>query len=390
MPETPTISIVTPSYNQDAYLEDTIKSVISQQGDFYIDYIIIDGGSTDSSVDIIKRYEQILKNGEWKQSCRGIRFRWVSEKDNGQTHAINKGFEIAKGEILSWINSDDMYSPNSFATVMNHFTMNPNDDFLYGDGDVIDENGIVQWEWLSRPYNYNLMKSYHFLWNDFTNYIMQQATFWRKRVSTRIGMLDESFHYAMDVEYWIRAGSANLRLAHIPKKLGQFRLITGTKSLSSPTIFWPDMLEIFRKYNGAKHMTPFLAYYYYNEAIHNNFDVEKAWEDTKKIFTRWEHVETDEKLVLYNKAKWGFGISCLITMNAAYNAGNKQASYAISKKIGRDYPTLLFHPLYVGYRFKLIIGYYMSTRLQGWLQACISKYRKVRYQSRYSNRSNPG
>ena len=163
----------------------------------------------------------------------------------------------------SWINSDDMYFPGSFSVVLNHFSHNPDDDFVFGDGDVIDETGTLQWEWLSRPYDLKLLKSYHFLWNDFTNYIMQQATFWRRGVFDKIGLLDDSLHYTMDIEYWIRAGENGLRLTHIPRKLGKFRMISGTKSLSSDTVFWPENLEIFRRYNGAKAMKPFLTYFYF-------------------------------------------------------------------------------------------------------------------------------
>jgi glycosyltransferase involved in cell wall biosynthesis len=203
----------------------------------------MDGGSTDNSVDIIKKFDKLLKSGSWKIHCHGITLRWISEKDRGQTHAINKGLELAKGDIVSYINSDDMFIQGAFSTIANYFQMNSQTDFLYGDGDVINEEGKIQWEWLSRPYNYKLLKSYHFLWNDFTNYIMQQAAFWRRRVIDKIGLFDESFHYAMDIEYWLRIGRNGLKAVHIPIKLGMFRMIQGTKSLSSPTIFWPDSLK---------------------------------------------------------------------------------------------------------------------------------------------------
>ena len=98
------ISIVTPSYNQGEYLEETIRSVISQEGDFHIDYLIMDGGSTDGSVDIIKKYADLVKQGNWEKKCLGIDLTWLSEKDAGQTDAINKGFSRARGEIVSWIN----------------------------------------------------------------------------------------------------------------------------------------------------------------------------------------------------------------------------------------------------------------------------------------------
>src|SRR5688500_17684748 len=187
----PTVSIVTPSFNQASTLEATMDSVTSQEGDFFIDYQVIDGGSTDGSVDIMRRHAERFSAPGVETRCRGVSVRWVSEKDQGQTHAINKGLVAARGDVLSYLNSDDLYVPGALAAVVRHFAGHPKDDFVFGDGDVIDENGKVVWEWLSRPYDYSLLRSYHPLWNDFTNYILQQATFWRRRVHDAIGLFDE-------------------------------------------------------------------------------------------------------------------------------------------------------------------------------------------------------
>src|SRR3972149_7029872 len=104
-----TVTIVTPSFNQGRFIGETIESVISQEGDFLLEYLIMDGGSTDNSVEVIKKYEDLLKGGGWPVRCRGIEYRWVSVKDNGQADAINKGFMASKGETLAWLNSDDVY-----------------------------------------------------------------------------------------------------------------------------------------------------------------------------------------------------------------------------------------------------------------------------------------
>ena len=157
---------------------------------------------------------------------------------------------------------------------------------MYGDGDVIGENGELQWEWLSRPYDHRVMTSYHFLWNDFTNYIMQQATFWRRRVHDRIGYFDDAFHFAMDAEYWIRAGHAGLRLVHIPRKLGKFRLIEGTKSLSSPTVFWGDYLEIFRRYRRG-HAGTVLCRLLLQPRHPQEFHLGRTLEEGNAVFERW-------------------------------------------------------------------------------------------------------
>src|SRR5581483_10330072 len=228
----PLISIVTPSFNKGAYIAETIESVLSQAGDFRIEYFIMDGGSTDGSADTIRRYAGLIENAMWPVRCAGISLYWQSQKDGGQTDAINQGFRRAAGDIVSFLNADDAFPPGAFQRVVEAFRRRPDADFIYGDGDVIDEHGGVQWEWLSRPYSHAVMTSYHYLWNDFTNYIMQQATFWRRSVIERIGLLDESFDFSMDAEYWIRAGEAGMKLVHIPEKLGRFRLIAGTKSLS--------------------------------------------------------------------------------------------------------------------------------------------------------------
>src|SRR5574340_1418719 len=118
----PVITVVTPSFNQGRFIDETIRSVISQEGDFYLEYLIMDGGSTDETVDIIKKYDRLIKEGKWPVKCRGIEYRWVSEKDNGQADAVNKGFKIARGEILGWLNSDDTYLPGALGKALKYLT----------------------------------------------------------------------------------------------------------------------------------------------------------------------------------------------------------------------------------------------------------------------------
>lgn len=378
-----TISIVTPSYNQGEYLEETIMSVISQGGDFYIDYLIMDGGSTDNSVDIIKKYADLVNEGSWEKKCLGIDLTWVSEKDAGQTDAINKGFKMARGEVVSWINSDDMYFPESFSAVFNHFSHNPDDDFVFGDGDVIDKTGALQWEWLSRPYNLKLLKSYHFLWNDFTNYIMQQATFWKRSVFDKIGLLDFSLHYSMDIEYWIRAGEEGLKLTHIPVKLGKFRLIPGTKSLSSDTAFWPENLEIFRRYNGAKAMKPFFTYFYFNEGLSRGFDAEYILHQNGLIPQRWQGLSKGEQGVLKNLAKKASRIACLRLSNVAFFHGEGKKAYSLFKSVIGHNWLFILHPLSILFLLKLLAGKKVSDAVSKFRLRLIQQYRNRRYLYRY-------
>lgn len=186
----PKISIVTPSYNQGQFLEETIQSVLEQNYP-NLEYIIIDGGSSDNSVDVIKKYESHLTY-------------WVSEKDNGQTHAINKGLRRATGEILTWLNSDDLLLPCAVSMVADFFERYPDAGFVYGDCHVINENGTLFYVSKAVPFERNLLFYGRCL-------ISQPASFFRRNVLDRIGYLDESFDFAMDIELWIRAAQSRIK-----------------------------------------------------------------------------------------------------------------------------------------------------------------------------------
>jgi glycosyltransferase involved in cell wall biosynthesis len=390
MDRVPRFSIVTPSYNQAAFIAETIESVLSQEGPFEIEYVVMDGGSTDDSVEVITKYANRVAEGEWPVKCAGIAMSWVSQRDNGQSDAINQGLRRATGDIASYINSDDSYFPGAFARVAQEFAARPNVDFIYGDGDVIDEVGGRQWEWLSRPYNYAVMTSYHFLWNDFTNYIMQQATFWRRSVVDRIGYFDESFHHAMDVEYWIRAGHAGLKLHHMPDKLGKFRLIQGTKSLSSPTVFWEDYLEIYRRYRGSRALGVFFAYYYYNVARQHNFDLESTLEHGSKVFSRWKVLPLNEQRVITEQADYGFDMSCLLIAKELLRRGfSGRASTILRRGVSRR-PVLIFHPFALGYIVAVALGPRFFMYLQLLSRRTVEWYRARRYNYRYRLKTTHG
>jgi len=186
----PKISIITPSYNQGQFLEETILSVLKQDYP-NLEYIIIDGGSTDNSVEIIKKYEDRLTY-------------WISEKDRGQTHAINKGFRTASGKILTWLNSDDLLLPGAVSMVADFFERYPETGFVYGDCHVINENGKLFYVSKVVPFERNLLFYGRCL-------ISQPASFFRRNVLDRIGYLDESFDFAMDIELWIRAAQSRIK-----------------------------------------------------------------------------------------------------------------------------------------------------------------------------------
>jgi glycosyltransferase involved in cell wall biosynthesis len=215
-------SIVTPSYNQGRYLAATIESVLGQEGDFTIDYVITDGGSTDNSVDVIRDYEKRLANGAWPVRCRGITYRWVSEKDKGQSDAIQKGFAIARGDILAWLNSDDTYLPNALQIATRAF----HDErvaVIYGRSEFTDENGNVVGHYRTEPFDSERLAVF--------NFIAQPSVFFRRATFERVGGIEPSLHYVMDFDLWIRM-SREHRFVYVQELLSTFRLHDESKTVS--------------------------------------------------------------------------------------------------------------------------------------------------------------
>jgi glycosyltransferase involved in cell wall biosynthesis len=181
----PKISIVTVSYNQAEYLEHTINSVLSQNYP-NLEYIIIDGGSDDGSLDIIKKYEKYFSY-------------WISEKDSGMYDAIQKGFENSTGEIMAWINSDDYYHPGSFNVVSEIFSSFPEVEWLQGIPSAIDEKNRTVYVRQFRKWS-----KFDFYMND-TDHIQQESTFWRRSLWEKVGSkLNTDLKYAGDYELWLR------------------------------------------------------------------------------------------------------------------------------------------------------------------------------------------
>lgn len=206
----PKISIVTPSYNQGDFIEETILSVLNQDYD-NIEYIIIDGGSTDQTVDIIKKYEDRLTY-------------WVSEKDNGQTDAINKGFAMATGDIIAWINSDDVYCDGAFKAVQEFFQQNFYAHAVVGNGLFMNAEGEVyvrKHPNISRWLEKNAMMS-----------VFQPSTFLKRAILKDSGFLNEDFQMMMDMEWFCRINRKH-EFHVIDKDISKFRWHAASKSSSN-------------------------------------------------------------------------------------------------------------------------------------------------------------
>ncbi|RMF85104.1 MAG: glycosyltransferase [Nitrospinota bacterium] len=199
----PQISIVTPSYNQGAFLEETIRSVLLQ-GYPHLEYIIIDGGSDDQSLDVIRRYAPWLAY-------------WVSEPDRGQSHAINKGLACSTGEILAWLNSDDFYLPGTLGRVAEEFHTHPELSLLYGDALFVDAESTPLWPYRGRETTLLEKLEYWKGWH-----VPQPTTFFRRDLYLRIGPLEETFHYGLDYEYFLRAALV-YPFHYLPATLATYR-----------------------------------------------------------------------------------------------------------------------------------------------------------------------
>ena len=238
------ITIVTPSYNQANFLEKTIQSVLSQDYED-LEYIIIDGGSTDGSVDIIKKYEDKLAF-------------WISEKDLGQTDAINKGFAKASGEILAWLNSDDTYEQGAVKEAVSFLQENPQIGLLYGDGNFIDAEDQIIGQFPSRQTDYRRLRNGYV-------HVCQQAAFFRADLWKKVGPLDPSFYFAMDYDLWVRLAKIS-EVKYVSKVWANFRLHGDTKTVAEDDRCWPEMIRVHRR-NGGSWLSPITIKYWIRKIV---------------------------------------------------------------------------------------------------------------------------
>ena len=239
----PKISIITASYNQGHFIEETIRSVLLQ-GYPNLEYIVVDGGSTDNTLQILKRYQSEIS------VC-------ISEPDNGQSHALNKGFRLATGEILAWLNSDDLYLPNTLRDVALAFNSQAVDIVVGGCRAITNYSRVLRLnshhcilpmkQVTSLPYEKLLDLQGSYLKGDF---FFQPEVFWTKQIWDKVGgRVDEKLHFSMDYEFWLRLAKANARVLHIPENLAVFRIHDRQKTIwGIDASNFPEHTEVVRQF----------------------------------------------------------------------------------------------------------------------------------------------
>lgn len=204
----PLVSIITPSFNQGAYIEETINSVLDQ-GYPNVEYIVVDGGSTDNTLDILRKYDQ--------------KITWLSEKDNGQADAINKGIRMTEGKIVAWLNSDDVYLPGAIQRVVDCFHQHPNIKMVYGKSHFIDTNGKIVGRYPTEPFDFERLAMF--------NFICQPSAFFKRDAFDDVGKLNLGLHYVLDYDLWIRIAQ-KFKVKYLPEFLSSYRLHETSKTVA--------------------------------------------------------------------------------------------------------------------------------------------------------------
>lgn len=296
--DSPLVSIVTPSYNQGRFIKRTIDSVLHQTYP-KIEYIVMDGGSTDETVKILKSYDD--------------RFYWVSERDQGQTDAINKGFARAQGEILAYLNSDDVLHPEAVDKVVNFLLDHPEIDLVYGKAYYIDEEDRVIGMYPTREYSFEYL-----IGEDF---ICQPAAFWRRRIAQRVGAFDDSLFIVMDYDYWLRIAKAGGTIVFLNEILACSRLYPETKTLSARERVYSEIIKISKKHIGYVHPNYFLGLWNH-----------RIWEKGTGIYNFLRHLRGSMKIMafLHNIAiNYRFYIRSLTP-----NRIKQQVSHLLKSRLG--------------------------------------------------------
>lgn len=221
----PLVTIVTPSFNQGEFIEATIQSVLDQDYD-KVEYIVVDGGSTDETLTILRKYES--------------RLTWISEPDQGQSDAINKGWRMASGDILAWLNSDDMYMPGAVRAAVDTFLQSPHLGMVYGNARIIGRQGE-----LLRDFNPSKFGN---LWVKWFGSLPQPTTFFNADVIKQVGMLDIKLNYSMDHDLFLRVAQAT-PIVYLPRFQAIMRYYMGTKTSKNIMKNWQEKIVVLKRYN---------------------------------------------------------------------------------------------------------------------------------------------
>lgn len=238
MKEFPLVTIVTPSYNQGKFIRRTIESVLSQEYE-NLEYLVIDGGSTDDTLDILKEYQGRLK--------------YISEKDNGQSDAINKGFQMARGEIVAWLNSDDTYEPGCIKRAVEELLEDEKIGLVYADGYITDEE-----DHKLKVFEYTQEFDFWKLTN-FWDYIMQPAAFFRACFLRQIGYLNIDLKYCMDWDLWIRLATVS-EVKYVPELWACSREYGETKTSTGGKERLAEITSLLQKYSGKREPLGVVSY----------------------------------------------------------------------------------------------------------------------------------
>jgi glycosyltransferase involved in cell wall biosynthesis len=237
------ISIVTPSYQQCHFLRLTIDSVFSQQGDFDFEMLVMDGGSTDGTVELL-------------QSIEDPRLVWVSEPDQGQADALCKGLARATGDVVGWLNSDDLYTPGAFSIVTNAFRDTGNRHWLIGRCQIIDSNGSEIQRWISR-YKDRRLARYSFANLLRENFVCQMSVFWRREFGEQVGKPDITLGHAMDFDLWLRMAKCSEPII-VDHVLSQFRWHGSSKTNTFIRDRFREHHAVARRHAGSRRWSLFL------------------------------------------------------------------------------------------------------------------------------------
>jgi glycosyltransferase involved in cell wall biosynthesis len=221
----PLVSIVTPSLNQGRYLEVAIRSVLEQEYPA-IEHIVVDGGSTDDTLDVLRRYEHL---------------NWVSEPDRGQADALTKGFALAHGTIFGWLNSDDVYLPGAIETAVAAFA-GPSVGLVYGGWHKLDDEGRLSDAVPALPFDLGELR-------DGRNLIAQPAAFFTRAAYEAVGGVDTRYRYAMDYDLWLRI-AARFAVTRVETPLAGFRFHRASKTIAEQAGFYPEVRRISRAHGG--------------------------------------------------------------------------------------------------------------------------------------------